>query len=201
MCQKLYWKPLVVPAELKAYTNGKLPEEQLGRLSCGGTAWKGGKCGGAVFSFNLMFDHAKREGIILDAVSEGYRSYERQLALFLDRYQLTPTGRVPEITRTWNGATWYLKQGKSPSASPQTSPHGWALAQDLDVRDRRVYDWLVKNAPKYGWFLQGPPTYNGKPNPEYEAWHWQLSNADKPTRRVRKAWRKFQNMVRKAQGV
>ena len=198
MC-KTYYKQLIVPAELKAFTNGKIPGDQLGDLSCGGDAWKGGLCGGAVFSFNLMFDHAKREGIVLDAVSEGYRSYDRQLALFMDRYQLTPTGRVPEITRTWNGATWFLKQGKSPSASPGTSPHGWALAQDLDVRDRRVYDWLVKWAPKYGWYLQGPPTYNGKPNPEYEAWHWQLSDASKPTRRVRRAWRKFQKMIQNAQ--
>ena len=135
MCIKVYWKRLVVPAKLKGYTNGKLPSSELGHLSCGGTAWKGGECGGAVFSFNLMYDHALRDGIRLVAVSEGYRSYERQLALFLDRYQLTPTGRVPEVTRTWKGQTWFLKQGKSPSAEPQTSPHGWGLAQDLDVRD------------------------------------------------------------------
>ena len=198
MCHKTY-KQLIVPAQLQAYTNGKIPEDQLGRLSCGGTAWKGGKCGGAVFSFNLMYDHARRDGINLVAVSEGYRSYDRQLALFMDRYQLSPSGRVPEVTRTWNGATWYLKQGKSPSASPGSSPHGWALAQDVNVQIPGVYDWLCKHAYKYGWYLQGPKEYNGKPNPEFEAWHWQLSEADKPTRTVRRAWRKLQRMIRRAQ--
>ena len=190
------YKKLVVPAELSKLTNGKIPADQLGRLSCGGTAWKGGACGGAVFSFNLMYDHAKREGIELKAVSEGFRSYDRQLALFLDRYQTIPNGS--QVTRKWNNATWYLKAGKSPSASPGTSPHGWALAQDLNVQIHGVYDWLCKNAPTYGWYLQGPPSYFGKKNPEYEAWHWQLSDAEKPTRVVRKAWRKWVKFVAEA---
>lgn len=185
------YKALKVPTDLAHFGNGQLPPTRLGRLSCGGTAWIGGKCGGAVFSFNLMYDHAKRDGVVLKAVSEGYRSYEKQYALFVDRYSPVPTGRVPQVTRYYNGKVWFLKQGKSPSATPGQSPHGWGLAQDLDVRDGRVYDWLCNNAPSYGWYLQGPPSYLGKPNPEYEAWHWQLSDADKPTLKVGLAWMKF----------
>jgi hypothetical protein len=34
---------------------------------------------------------------------------------------------------------------------------------------------LSHNAPKYGYYLQGKQKLpNGKPNPEYEAWHWQF---------------------------
>lgn len=185
------YKKQIVPATLAAYGNGKLPEYTLGKLSCGGTAWASSVYwGGPAFAFNLMYDHAKRDGVTLKAVSSGYRSFERQEALFFERYSLVPTGRVPEITRTYKGRTYFLKQGQSPSASPGTSPHGWACAQDFLITGA-VYDWLCNNGPKYGAYLQGPPSYWGKPNPEYEAWHWQIADPENPPRRVKRAWRKF----------
>lgn len=191
------YKRLIIPSEMQRYTNGKLPAETLGKLSMGGTAWRGGKCGGAVFAFNLMYDHAKRDGIKLVAISEGYRSYERQVALFLDRYSSSPTDRVPTITRIWQGRTYWLRSGKSPSATPATSPHGFGLAQDINVNDGRVYKWLCDYAPVYGIYLQGPPKYLWRVNPEYEAWHWQLSDADNPTATVQRAWQVFIDLLAK----
>ena len=173
--------------------NGKLPSEVLAKLSCGGTGWfDPDYCGGFVFACNVMYDDARKDGITLKAVSEGYRSYNRQLALFNDRYQPTPSDRKPEVTRYFDGKKWWLKPNKSPSATPGYSPHGWGIAQDFDVSEGDVFTWLRTNAPKYGLYLQGPPAYLATgPNPEYEPWHWQLSEPLTPTRLVRRRWRKL----------
>jgi len=189
------YKRLVVPAPL-VDINGRLPSEALARLSCGGTGWFSMQYwGGFVFAMNVMYDDAKKAGVTIRAVSEGYRSYERQETLFLDRYDDQPTARKPEVTRYYQGKKWWLKVGKSPSATPGFSPHGFGLAQDFDVNDPNVFTWLRLNAPKYGIFLQGPPAYlNTGPNPEYEAWHWQLSDPANPTRLIRRRWRRYKQI-------
>lgn len=186
------YKRLNVPAYL-GLKNGELPADSLKKLSCGGTGWFSvDHCGGFVFAMNVMYDHAKKDGVILRAVSEGYRSLARQEALFYERYSTVSTGRVPEIIRIYKNQRWFLKKGYAPSAIPQTSPHGYGLAQDLDVRDPNVFLWLRKNAPKYGIYLESPPSYlNSGKNPYYEPWHWQLSDPANPTRRVRRLWRKY----------
>ena len=162
-------KKLVVPDALKAYGNGKIPAHELAQLTSGGTMY-----GPAAFWWNHMCADAANAGITIKSVSEGYRSYERQEALFLARYALKSTGRKPEVTRRWNGKTWFLRKGKSPSATPGTSNHGWGLAQDIEV-PRRTYRWMCENAPRFGFYLQGPSKLaNGRNNPEFEAWHWQF---------------------------
>jgi LAS superfamily LD-carboxypeptidase LdcB len=162
-------KKLKVPKELKKYGNGKLPPHELHPITGGGTMW-----GKAAFWWNHMAAEAAQAGIIITGVSNGYRSYEQQERLFLVRYLSKPTGRIPEVTRRWKLRRWYLRKGKSPSATPGTSPHGWGLAQDIEV-PRATYNWMCANAPRYGFYLQGPSKLkNGKPNPEFEAWHWQF---------------------------
>lgn len=190
------YKALNVPKDWLPI-NGKLPSEVLGKLSCGGTGWfDPNHCGGFVFACNIMYDDARKAGITLKAVSEGYRSYARQEALFYDRYEDRPTGRKPEVTRYFNGGKWYLKVGKSPSATPGYSPHGWGVAQDFDVNNGDVFAWLRANAPKYGLYLQGPPAYLATgPNSEYEPWHWQLSEPLNPTRLVKRRWRQFKKLL------
>ena len=165
-------KRMQIPAELRKYGNGRIPDLELHDIIGGGRLW-----GQAAFWWNVMASEARKQKIDLRAVSEGYRSYARQEALFLQRYSQKPTGRIPEVTRRWNGVTWYLKRGMSPCASPGTSPHGWGLAQDIEV-PTRTYNWMLKNAPAYGFYLQGKSKLpNGKPNPEFEPWHWQFCNA------------------------
>lgn len=162
------YRSITLDKTLKLYGNGKLPSSLLAKIHAGGTLY-----GPAAWWFNVMYDAAKADGIILKSVSAGYRSYASQEAMFLDRYSKTPTLRKPVVTRKWQGRTWWLKRGKSPSATPGFSPHGWGLAQDLEV-PHATFAWLCANGPKYGFFLQGPRILpNGKPNPEFEAWHWQ----------------------------
>ena len=149
-------------ATLRLYGNGKLPRTLLKKIHAGGELY-----GPAAWWANVMFEAAKKDGIRLRSVSGGYRSYERQKQLFLERYSKLPTLRRPKVTRVWEGRTWWLKKGKSPSASPGKSDHGWGLAQDFDVRDRAVYRWLCANGPKYGFYMESPST-----SPNFEAWHW-----------------------------
>lgn len=154
---------------LKKWGNGKIPKSQLASIFGGGKLYKP-----AAIQYNLMWEAAKKENITLVGVSGGYRSLEEQEALFLKRYSKMPTTRIPTVTRMYNGKKWYLKRGMSPSATPATSPHGWGLAQDINVQDAKVFSWLCHNAPKFGFYLQGKKYLpNGKQNPEYEAWHWQ----------------------------
>jgi D-alanyl-D-alanine carboxypeptidase len=162
------WNAVRLDATLRKYGNGNLPASVLANIHAGGKLY-----GPAAFWFNVMFTEARKDKIVLQSVSSGYRSFRAQEVLFLSRYSRTPTGRVPQVTRKWNGETWYLRKGSAPSATPGKSTHGYGLAQDLAV-PRRTFDWLCANAPKYGFYLQGPRIKNGKPNPEWEAWHWQF---------------------------
>ena len=165
-------KRLVVPSALSRTPNGVLPLAVLRKCKAGGLLYKP-----VAKSFNEMYAKAKAEGIKLVSVGS-YRDYDKQHALFMSRYSLKDTGRVPQVTRKFDGRVWYLNKGVSPCASPGTSNHGYGLAVDLDVSNPKVYAWLDANAPAFGFYLQGKPTLpNGKKNPEFEAWHWQKVDA------------------------
>lgn len=167
-------KAIRLDTKLKGWGNGRLPDSALSSLRGGGRLYTP-----AARKYNLMYEEAQKDGITLRPVAAGYRSFAAQEALFFQRYSPKPTLRRPKVTRWYMDKKWYLKRGKSPSATPGTSPHGWGLAQDINVQDRKVFEWLCRNAPKFGFYLQGSKTLpNGKPNPEYEAWHWQYCDLD-----------------------
>lgn len=183
-------KKLVVPTELRVYNNGQIPKHLLAKLSFGGQLWRG-----AAFALNILLADSKKAGVNLTNNGD-YRTHERVVKLFLDRYTDKPTGRTPEVTRKWQGKTWYLKKGKAPSAAPSEqgpgrggSPHGWGLAVDFAERRNGLkkplsaptIKWLCENAPNYGFYLQG----SDPSSPEFEVWHWQLADGDNPTQRVR----------------
>jgi LAS superfamily LD-carboxypeptidase LdcB len=155
-------KKWVVPAELKAYENGKLPENILTPIRGGGKLWEV-----AAADWNRMARAAKRDGVEIKNVSRGYRAYATQLAMWVDRWQRRRSPRKPEVTKVWNQEIWWLRQGKSPSAVPGTSPHGWGCAQDIAHRDTKLFRWMCNNAPKYNFWLQAE-----KGSPFQEDWHW-----------------------------
>lgn len=166
-------KRMVIPEVLGPVPNGKLPRRLLRKTKAGGMLYTP-----VSKAFNEMLAAAKADGVVLKLTGNGYRSYAKQYALFMDRYSTEKTGRVPEVTRMFDGRKYYLKKGKSPSATPGTSNHGYGLAVDLDVSNPKVFAWLDKNAPTYGFYLQGKPTRpDGSRNPEYEGWHWQKVDA------------------------
>lgn len=168
---KYPYKKLVVPAKLleNGVLNGKLPAALLSPLLCGGKMYRP-----VAKKFNEMYEAALVDGVELRNIGD-YRSFEQQLALFKQRYSLVDEGRKPQITRTYKGETWYLKKKMSPSATPDPtgkngSNHGWGLAIDLDVTKVKTARWLMKNAPTYGFYLQG----DNPESREFELWHWQF---------------------------
>jgi D-alanyl-D-alanine carboxypeptidase len=165
-------KRLVVPKRLKRFGNGMLPNRILSPTDAGGLMYTI-----AAIDFNKMYEHAKRDGVILRSVG-AYRSYERQEQVFRQRMTLDKQlAKKPLVRRIWKKKIWYLRF-LAPVAVPGTSNHGWGLAIDLNLTDKSVLPWMCRNAPKYGFYLQGKPfTLTGKPNPEYEPWHWQKVDA------------------------
>jgi LAS superfamily LD-carboxypeptidase LdcB len=172
---------LVVPTALKPYKNGQLPANLLAKVKTGGRMYAP-----VAAQFDKMYDAALAAGFKLRNVGD-YRGFDGQLAMFNDRYMTTDTGRVPQVTRKYEGKTWYLKKGKAPSAAPDPtglrgSNHGWGLAIDLgyDVNGKLTsmggacFEWMCANAPKYGFYLQG----NNRASKEFEAWHWQYCLGD-----------------------
>jgi LAS superfamily LD-carboxypeptidase LdcB len=165
-------KRLVVPKRLKKFGNGLLPERLLAKTDAGGLLYRV-----AAIDFNRMYAHAQRDGVILRSVG-AYRSLERQEQMFRQRMTRDKSkAKQPLVRRIWKGKIWYLAH-LAPVAVPSRSNHGWGLAIDLNLTEKNVLPWLLKNAPTYGFYLQGKPfTPTGKPNPEYEPWHWQKVDA------------------------
>lgn len=157
----------VIPSELAEYPNGRIPEKYLTTTDKMGTLYTP-----AAWWFGIMIRDAAKDGIPIVRISSGYRPYDRQYALFMQRFSLKDLGRKPQVKRFWNQQTFYLRPNFSPVSCPGYSPHGWACAQDVAVDKPQVLEWLRLNAPKYGWFFQNQPTLpNGRPNPEWEPWH------------------------------
>jgi peptidoglycan hydrolase-like protein with peptidoglycan-binding domain len=181
---KYPFTPLVLPSMLKGQINGRLDKNLLERVATGGKMLKP-----AADSFNAMYAEAQKQGITLKNIGD-YRSYEGQLAMFMDRYSTKDEGRKPQVTRQYEGKTWFLKKGKAPSAAPDPtgkrgSNHGWGLAIDLAVEgkkgqilnigsDKKAVKWLCENAPRFGFYLQG----DNPKSPEFEIWHWQYCVGD-----------------------
>ena len=165
-------KPMKMPSDLKGVKNGRVPAKLLVKVNSGRLHHQAAK------AFHCMVIAAKKDGISLGTVGH-YRTFEGQEKLFLDRYQTTPTGRVPKVTRQYQGKTWYLKKGKSPSASPGTSNHGWGLAVDIANASGERLKWLLKNAVSFGF------SWEVEEGPNAEAWHLRYYMGDSTTLRVK----------------
>ena len=111
------------------------------------------------------------DGIDLSKHVGAYRPLAAQKALFTQRYEATKTGRVPEVTRTMGGKTWYLKKGMAPAGTPGTSNHGFGLAIDVASASGKRLEWLLGdgfltcNALKFGF------SWEVKSGANAEAWH------------------------------
>lgn len=173
---------LVLPSALAPHKNGQLPTNLLAKVKTGGQMYAP-----VAEQFNKMYDAALAAGHKLRNVGD-YRSFEGQLSMFMDRYTTNDQGRKPQVTRVYEGKTWYLKPGKAPSAAPDPtgkkgSNHGWGLAIDLGFEaggklqsmGGACFEWMCANAPKWGFYLQT----GDKNSKEFEAWHWQYCLGDK----------------------
>lgn len=118
-------------------------------------------------------------------ITDSYRPYAVQERIFLQRYtpQLSGGGFFGDV-RHWKGVRYVRKPGTAAAAVPGTSNHGWGLALDLadGVNNGRgpAWDWLQKNAARFGW--HNPPWATQARF--FEPWHWEYDPAldrSKPT--------------------
>jgi LAS superfamily LD-carboxypeptidase LdcB len=164
-------KNVTIPNRLKNISNGRLPDNMLKKVDCGGRMFLR-----AADDFNELYAAAKAAGITLANIGD-YRPYEAQKALFDQRYSKKDEGRKPTVTRVLDGVTYFLRKGMSPCSTPGKSNHGFGLAIDLgeSVKGKivslegKTLKWMCENAPTYNFFLQS----SDPSSPEFEAWHWQ----------------------------
>jgi LAS superfamily LD-carboxypeptidase LdcB len=164
-----------MPSDLAGAKNGELnqsllrsikaPSGRLHRLAA--TAWN-------CMQLAAYFDHIELKHV------GAYRPLSEQMALFNNRYQRSETGRVPKVTRTYQGQTWFLKKGMAPAGTPGTSNHGIGLAIDIANASGKRLEWLLgdgfltSNALKYGFSWQVADTKDKN----FEAWHLQYFAGD-----------------------
>lgn len=117
-------------------------------------------------------------------LTDAYRDYAAQVALFTERYTTAPVTYAPGLTdrRWWDGKWWYRKPYQASAAVPGTSNHG--RGDTVDVKGLGAFD-----SPAYAQFA-AVATEAGWDNTEGRAvdepWHWQHSpdrdhHADAPT--------------------
>jgi zinc D-Ala-D-Ala carboxypeptidase len=123
-----------------------------------------------VDAFTQMAKAAEKDGINLQVVS-AFRSYYRQKTIWnnkYNRYEGTPIERAKSILRY--------------SSMPGTSRHHWGTDFDINSVEpayfesgtgKAIYEWMNKNAHKYGFF-QPYNTFNNWRDKGYyeEKWHW-----------------------------
>jgi LAS superfamily LD-carboxypeptidase LdcB len=171
-------RKFVTPSELAKCPNGDIPAHLLSNIKpYGQLYWKAAK------AWDAMLTAAKAEGLEFSHVG-ALRTLKEQESLFASRYSTKPSKRVPQITRTYKGKTWFLKDGMAPAGTPGTSKHGWGCAIDVAAvvnkklinlgGSQKHVDWLKANCEKFGWaWGVGDPS-----NKEFEIWHLECFDCD-----------------------
>lgn len=164
-------KQVILPSDMVNVQNGKLPDSLLVEV-IPRHGWK--MHHKAARAYEAMRKAAKQEGFYFSFSGNPYRTYDEQVALLLQRFTNTfdPSRNDPNVTRTYNGQTWYMLKGMAPVASPGTSNHGWGLAVDLALDPSRdeifqwpndymgaAEPWLLQHADSFGfsWELDVEP--------------------------------------------
>ena len=181
--------PIIMPSDLAGQKNGELnpallrdikaPNGKLHRLAA--TAW------------NCLQLAAFFEGIELKHVG-AYRPLPEQIKLFNTRYEAAPTGRTPQVTRTYQGKTWYLKKGVAPAGTPGTSNHGWGLAIDVASASGKRLDWLLGDGFLTSHALKFGFSWEVKSGANAEAWHIRYVAGDTLPQAVTEALAAFPNL-------
>lgn len=174
--------PVIMPSDLKNVSNGKIPSWLMKSLR--GT--KGRLHHQAATAFNCLQMEAYFAGIDLQStsVADTYRAFDLQKKAFHDRYATLPTGRKPEVTRKYEGKTYYLKPGKAPSATPGTSNHGWGLAIDIANASGVRLAWMLGPNPLASPVLKYGFSWEVESGPNAEAWHIRYVCGDTPPQAV-----------------
>lgn len=116
-----------------------------------------------------MIEQMRKDGVSNIWVQSAYRSVASQQEVFNSNIQtLMSQGKTQEEAENIT-----LKSINRPG----TSEHNLGLAVDLnyvnlDFKNTKAYQWLIKNADKYGFVLRYPEDKEEITGIEYEPWHW-----------------------------
>jgi LAS superfamily LD-carboxypeptidase LdcB len=180
---------LVMPKDLKACQNGKLPANLLRPIAPSGRMHHI-----AAVSWAMLQELAAKEGLNLVHVGD-YRPFNQQLSLFQSRMKPFPdVKKTTQVVRTFNGAKWYLHNG-APVATPGTSNHGWGLAIDAALKTKGKNGGVVSISTKprvakrsgLQFLLAEAQTLGWSWELQSEPWHLRYVAGDKTPERV-KAW-------------
>lgn len=121
-------------------------------------------------AFIEMFETAKLDDISLQIVS-GTRNFDEQKIIWERKWKkrdsLNPSEKVLSILEF--------------SAMPGTSRHHWGTDIDINSlensyfeegRGKAEYEWLMKNAAKFGFYQVYTPQTSGRTGYREEKWHW-----------------------------
>lgn len=116
-----------------------------------------------------MIEDAKKDGIKL-WISSGYRSTELQAKLFNRQVEREKSKAVISQEEAERRAATVV-------ARPGTSEHNTGLAVDFNgVEDNfyttKEYEWLIKNAHKYGFIERYQKKWKERTGVIYEPWHF-----------------------------
>ena len=121
-------------------------------------------------AFIQMYNAAKRDGISLQIIS-GARNFDQQKTIWERKWQgnkdLDPETRTQKILEF--------------SSMPSTSRHHWGTEIDLNNlensyfehgKGKAEYEWLVKNASRFGFHQVYNSKATGRTGYAEEKWHW-----------------------------
>ena len=185
-------RPITYPAGIDFASNGLLRPGQmrqsmapgLGMISLHPLASRSWD----VLQFNCW--HETGQQLTVTSLADAYRNYQRQEATFrarmVDRYNpLTCTN----VTRFWQGKTWWLRKGMAQVATPGTSNHGWGLAVDAALwvetsKDRWEIRPVAGNRWLFAWLEANVVDHGFAWNNRTEPWHLEYFAGDDVPERV-----------------
>ncbi|MBE3570896.1 MAG: M15 family metallopeptidase [Bacillales bacterium] len=135
----------------------------------------------AAKALEKMFAAAAKDGVYLYAVS-GYRSYNRQVAVFNN--EMANSGK---------------EKANQAVATPGQSEHQTGLAMDISGKSVRFLltesfentkegQWLAKHAYEYGYILRYPKGKEEITGYKYEPWHFRYVGVDAAKKIYENGW-------------
>ncbi len=132
-------------------------------------------------AFLKMYNAAKKDGIHLQIVSAA-RSFSKQKSIWEAKWSGAKKVEGQDLSKAVPFAADRARKILEYSAMPGASRHHWGTDIDLNNlnneyfasgQGKKIYDWLNKNAKKYGFYQPYTEQDANRPHGHYEEkWHW-----------------------------
>lgn len=133
-------------------------------------------------AFRAMYRDAKSSGVTLKIIS-ATRSYYHQKSIWEAKWDgKRSVGGIRNIKKSIKDPVMRARKILEYSSMPGSSRHHWGTDIDLNAfnnryfesgQGKKTYDWLVRNAPRYGFCQPYTVKNHARPNGyNEEKWHW-----------------------------